>query len=77
VRTVVVGGRIVMDDGVIRTVDESKMLERIRESAARAQAAGEAGWRRSQELEPYFAEIYRRAASAPLSTPARVLWDCM
>jgi 5-methylthioadenosine/S-adenosylhomocysteine deaminase len=77
VRTVVVGGRIVMDDGVIRAVDEGKMLERIRQSAARARETGEAGWRRSQELEPYFAEIYRRAAVAPLETPARVLWGCI
>ena len=76
VRSVVVGGRIVMDDGVIRTVDEGKMLEKIRESAARARAANEAGWRRSQELEPYFAGIYRRASAAPVGTPARVLWDC-
>jgi 5-methylthioadenosine/S-adenosylhomocysteine deaminase len=75
VRTVLVGGRIVMEDGVIRTLDEGKVLDRIRESAARVRAAGETGWRRSQELEPYFAEIYRRASRVPLDRPARVLWD--
>ncbi|MBI4608411.1 MAG: amidohydrolase [Candidatus Rokubacteria bacterium] len=74
VRTVVVGGRIVMEEGTIRTVDEPKLLTAIREAAERARVAGEAGWRRSKELEPHFAEIYRRATREPVSVPPRVLW---
>jgi 5-methylthioadenosine/S-adenosylhomocysteine deaminase len=73
VRTVIVGGRLVMEDGVIRTVDEASVLGRIREAAARARAAGAEGWRRSRQLEPYFAEIYRRAATAPVGVAPRVV----
>jgi len=74
VRTVLVGGKIVMEDGAFTTVDEPKLLEQIRATAERARAAGEPGWRRSQELEPYFAEIYRRAAREPVAVSGRVLW---
>jgi hypothetical protein len=74
VRTVIVGGRVVIEEGVVLTVDEGKVLERIRQAALRAQDAGMAGWRRSRELEPYFAEIYRRAARAPVAVAPRVLW---
>jgi 5-methylthioadenosine/S-adenosylhomocysteine deaminase len=75
VRTVLVGGKIVMEDGVFTTVDEPKLLEQIRSTGERVRAAGEAGWRRSQELEPYFAEIYRRAAREPVPVSGRVLWS--
>jgi cytosine/adenosine deaminase-related metal-dependent hydrolase len=74
VRTVVIGGRIVMEDGVVTTVDEPKLLAEIRSAADRLHAAGEPGWSRSRELEPYFAEIYRRAASMPVAVSGRVLW---
>src|SRR5574341_2328496 len=56
VRAVIVGGRILMEDGIILTVDESKILERIRASADRVRAANEAGWERSREMEPYLAD---------------------
>jgi 5-methylthioadenosine/S-adenosylhomocysteine deaminase len=74
VRTVVVGGRVVVDEGSVRTVDEAKLLEDIRAGAERARVAGEPGWRRSRMLEPYFAEIYRRASRAPVGVAPRVLW---
>jgi 5-methylthioadenosine/S-adenosylhomocysteine deaminase len=74
VRTVLVGGTIVMEDGVFTTVDEPKLLAAINAAAERGRVAGEAGWRRSRELEPYFAEIYRRAAREPVAVGGRVLW---
>jgi cytosine/adenosine deaminase-related metal-dependent hydrolase len=74
VRTVLVGGRIVVEDGVVTTVDEPKLLAEINATAERVRAASEPGWRRSRELEPYFAEIYRRANREPVAVTGRSLW---
>lgn len=74
VRTVIVGGRVLMEEGSITTADEAKMLARIREAALAYKNGHEAGWRRSRELEPYFAEIYRRASAQPVRTSPRLLW---
>lgn len=69
VRTVVVGGRIVMRDRVIRTVDEDTLRGEIRDAAERyvrdwgpKMAAG------AKRLRPHFEEIYRRANAAALET---------
>jgi cytosine/adenosine deaminase-related metal-dependent hydrolase len=74
VRTVIVGGQILMEEGNITAVDEAKMLARIREAALAYKNGYEAGWRRSRELEPYFAEIYRRASAQPVRNSPRLLW---
>jgi 5-methylthioadenosine/S-adenosylhomocysteine deaminase len=74
VRTVIIGGRVVMDRGIITTVDEEKLLADIGAAAERAHAASASGWRRSHELQPYFTEIYRRAAAEPVPLRGRVLW---
>jgi 5-methylthioadenosine/S-adenosylhomocysteine deaminase len=74
VRTVIVGGTIVMEDGAFTTVDEPKLLAEIRAAADRIRADGEPGWSRSRDLEPYFVEIYRRAAREPVTVSGRVLW---
>ncbi len=69
VRTVVVGGRVVMRDRVIRTVDEDALRAEIRDAAERyvrdKVPEMEAG---AKLLRPYFEEIYRRANSAPLDS---------
>lgn len=69
VRTVIIQGRIVMQDRVISTVDEDELRSEIREAAERylrdhvpEMKAGAA------RLRPYFEEIYRRASAAKLET---------
>ena len=69
VRTVVVEGRVVMQDRVIRTIDEGALRGEIRESAERylrdrvpQMKAG------ATRLRPHFEEIYRRASAATLDS---------
>ena len=69
VRTVVVEGRVVMRDRVIRTIDEDALRGEIREAAERfvrdfvpAMKAG------AKRLRPYFEDIYRRAGASSLET---------
>lgn len=67
VRTVIVAGKVVMDDRKILTLDEDALKAEIREAAERylrdCVPAMEAGAKR---LAPYFAEIHRRAQAIPL-----------
>lgn len=69
VRTVIVEGRIVMRDRVIRTIDEDALRSEIREAAERflrdRVPKMEAG---ATRLRPHFEEIYRRASAATLET---------
>jgi 5-methylthioadenosine/S-adenosylhomocysteine deaminase len=63
VRLTMVAGTIVMQDGRLLNIDERALLEEAREIAARQAPALAKVRRNAGALEPYYREMYRRAAA--------------
>ncbi len=63
VRTTIVAGRVVFEDGRITTVDERALRAEMRELMRGYQAQLEESGREAQRLEPYYREMVLRAAA--------------
>lgn len=70
VETVLVDGRIVLEDGRIRTFDEEAVLAEIRDTYPRVQAKRAQAEEKSRQLVPYFREAWRRCAAEPTAVSA-------
>jgi 5-methylthioadenosine/S-adenosylhomocysteine deaminase len=72
--SVLIGGRIVLDDGKLTTVDETFVEEHLRESTARLYAKSPAGrrlWELGDLVKPTVIDFYRQWYDLPV-TPASV-----
>jgi 5-methylthioadenosine/S-adenosylhomocysteine deaminase len=61
--SVLIAGRIVLDDGVLTTVDEARLAERLRDATTRLYAkspAGERLWELGDLVKPTVIDLYRR-----------------
>lgn len=63
IRLVMVGGRVVVRDGVVLTLDEDRVLAEARDLAARYAEASRSVDAWVEHLRPAFEEVYRRAAA--------------
>jgi 5-methylthioadenosine/S-adenosylhomocysteine deaminase len=63
VRHTVVGGRVVVRDGVLRTIDEAAMLAELRDLEPRLRAESAELRRSASGVEPYYREMLRLAAA--------------
>lgn len=61
IELVMVGGRVVFEDGKLTTVDEAAILHEIRERVPAYLAVHTQMEARNAVFEPYFAELHRRA----------------
>ena len=66
IELVMVDGRIVFREGKLTTVDEAAIMAEIRETVPAYLARHAATEARNRFLEPYFAEIHRRATSCDI-----------
>jgi 5-methylthioadenosine/S-adenosylhomocysteine deaminase len=66
VRTVIVNGRVVVDDGTLTTVDLRALCEEGGELARQAVADNHAAREQYEQLRPYFEEMHRRAVAVDL-----------
>src|ERR671923_1042099 len=64
VMTVLVGGRVVVDNGRVLTVDEGHLRIQAQEAADRLRAQNSAAWALAQQLRPYVAAACRAAVAA-------------
>lgn len=65
VRTVVVGGRVIVDEGRVTTVDEAALLEEADAIAARIAREAEGRLGLTRQLEPYVRAAHLAACAAP------------
>jgi guanine deaminase len=65
VTTVLVGGRVVLDNGRVLTVDEAQLRVRAQEAADRLRCQNAAAWTLAERLTPYVAAACRAAVTAP------------
>jgi guanine deaminase len=65
VSTVLVGGRVVLDNGRVLTVDESQLLTQAQQAADRLRTQNAPAWALAAELRPYVAAACRAAVAAP------------
>jgi hypothetical protein len=65
VDTVLVDGRIVLDRGVVTTVDEASLYRRAQEAAERVLQANVNEWALAAEITPYLRAACRSAAETP------------
>ena len=65
VTTVLVGGRVVLDQGRVLTVDEGKLRTQAQEAADRLRAQNTEAWTLAQQLRPYVAAACRAAVASP------------
>jgi 5-methylthioadenosine/S-adenosylhomocysteine deaminase len=65
VTTVLVDGRVVLDQGRVLTVDEGELRSRAQEAADRLRAENTAAWALAQQLRPYVAAACRAAVAIP------------
>ena len=65
VDTVLVGGRVVVREGRVLTVDEGKLRDRAQAAADRLRARNGAGFALASTLAPYLADACRTAATTP------------
>jgi 5-methylthioadenosine/S-adenosylhomocysteine deaminase len=65
VSTVLVDGRVVLDNGRVLTVDEAQLRARAQEAADRLRCQNTAAWTLAERLTPYVAAACRAAATAP------------
>jgi cytosine/adenosine deaminase-related metal-dependent hydrolase len=65
VRTVLVDGTVVVDDGRVIAVDQDDVWEEAREHARRFFSDNEQGYQRMRDLLPAFEKAYRRAHEYP------------
>ena len=63
IRLVMVGGRVVVRDGVVLSLDEDRVLAEARDLAARHAEASRTVDAWAEHLRPAFEEVYRRAAA--------------
>lgn len=66
VRTVLVNGRVVVDDGKLTTLDLDALREEGNEIALKAVADNRAARERYDRLRPYFEDMHRRAVAVDL-----------
>jgi guanine deaminase len=65
VSTVLVGGRVVLDNGRVLTVDEDQLRLQAQDAADRLRAQNAAAWTLAAQLQPYVASACRAAAALP------------
>jgi 5-methylthioadenosine/S-adenosylhomocysteine deaminase len=70
VRTVLVGGRVVVDEGRLTTVDLEALCEEGNELARQAVTDNRAAREQFARLRPYFEEMHRRAVAVDLGFDA-------
>jgi 5-methylthioadenosine/S-adenosylhomocysteine deaminase len=65
VTTVLVGGRVVLDQGRVLTADEGKLRTLAQQAADRLRAQNTTAWALAQQLRPYVAAACRAAVATP------------
>jgi guanine deaminase len=65
VDTVLVDGRIVVEHGEVRTVNEARLRAQAQEAADRLRARNQAAWALAEQLTPYVAAACRAAVATP------------
>jgi guanine deaminase len=65
VSTVLVGGRVVLENGRVLTVDETRLRTQAQEAAERLRERNREAWALAERLAPYVAQACRAAAAAP------------
>jgi cytosine/adenosine deaminase-related metal-dependent hydrolase len=70
VRTVIVGGRVVVDEGKLTTIDLAALIEEGGEIARQAAAANRAVREQYERLRPWFEAMHRRAVAVDLGFDA-------
>jgi 5-methylthioadenosine/S-adenosylhomocysteine deaminase len=65
VATVLVGGRVVLDNGRVLTVDEERLQTRAQTAAERLRSRNQEAWALAERLSPYVAQACRAAAATP------------
>jgi 5-methylthioadenosine/S-adenosylhomocysteine deaminase len=70
VRTVLVNGRVVVDEGRLTTLDLAALREEGRELARQAVADNRAAREGAERLRPHFEEMHRRAVAQDLGFSA-------
>jgi guanine deaminase len=65
VRTVLVGGRVVLDNGRVLTVDEERLRAQAQEAAERIRCQNVKAWALAERLAPYIAQACRAAVAQP------------
>ncbi len=67
VTTVLVGGRVVLDNGRVLTVDEDQLRTQAQEAADRLRGQNTAAWALAAQLRPYVAAACRAAVATPFA----------
>jgi 5-methylthioadenosine/S-adenosylhomocysteine deaminase len=65
VSTVLVGGRVVLDNGRVLTVDEERLRGQAQEAADRLRRQNAAAWALAEQLTPFVAAACRTAVATP------------
>jgi guanine deaminase len=65
VSTVLVGGRVVLDNGRVLTVDEERLRAQAQEAAERVRHQNKAAWGLAERLAPYVAQACQGAVATP------------
>ena len=65
VTTVLVGGRVVLDQGRVLTVDEGELRSQAQKAADRLCGKNTAAWALARQLQPYVAAACRAAVASP------------
>jgi 5-methylthioadenosine/S-adenosylhomocysteine deaminase len=66
VETVIVDGRVLLDQGRVTTVDEARLYARAQEAADRQRAQSAPAWALAQRMAPYVAQACRAAVDTVL-----------
>ena len=67
VETVLVGGRVVVEQGRVVTVDEAGLYARAQRAAERQRARGAEAWALAEQLTPYIGAACRAAIATPFA----------
>ena len=67
VETVLVDGRVVLENGRVTTLDETRIYARVQEAADRQRARSGEAWELARRLAPHVAAACRAAVAIPLS----------
>ena len=71
VRLTMVAGAVVVEDGVVKTVDESALKAEVRELAREFAAGMEVTNRAASTLEPFYRDMYMRSLAVPVGMQRR------